>query len=96
MLAYGLDFLTGLVLVLGARQLLESDWRGIRTHWIYVAAKVATTALGAVALIGIFSFTGSPSMLSLIPIPAGVVYAIALIFILSEKGFRVRAVEAAQ
>jgi hypothetical protein len=94
--AFGADLLTGLVLLVGARRLLESDCRGIRTHWIYVWAKVATTALSGAALIGVLSFSAGPSTLALVPIPAAVVYAIVLIFVLSEKGFRVRAVEAAQ
>jgi hypothetical protein len=99
LIAFGLDTATAPVLLLGARQLLESDPRGIRVHRIYIAAKLAAAVLCALALAGLPSFTpfgtGGPNRFALYAIPAGAVYPLVLIFFLRGNKFQIRPVEAA-
>ncbi len=96
--AFGLDLLTAILLLLGGRRLLEADPLGLRTHGIYVIAKLSAVFLCAISLSGLFSsfrFALGSEQLALIIIPLSALYPIVLIFILCEKPFQVRRVEAA-
>lgn len=49
-IAFACDFIPAIMLLVGARQLLKSNPRGIRTHWLYSGIKFLTTVLGSIAI----------------------------------------------
>ncbi|MGD0389231.1 MAG: hypothetical protein ABSC42_09775 [Tepidisphaeraceae bacterium] len=84
-IVFPLDLVPGLLLLIGAYQILKSKPRGIMTHRVYAVLKLITATLGAIAVFASFEIEGP---ILVLPSILAVIYPVALLIALRHENPR--------